>query len=152
MANTRFRYDESREEQILKQATFQGRYMLDTPGNGLSPHYIADPHIRAQKWGGNLHTNITNLESVLLGITQKLNRDCYVTRLPQSKPLQYETNIVLSTDESRVSLPAWTFRDVEQVHWSWLPQNPQQNVFIPFDNNVSSRIVERDKQYSKTRV
>ena len=37
MANTRFNYDPCRTVKKLQEATDIGRYMLNTPGNGLRP-------------------------------------------------------------------------------------------------------------------
>jgi hypothetical protein len=41
-------------------------------------------------------------------------------------------------------MPAWTARDLEQVDWYTLPLNPQENTCMPFQNNISTRIVEKD--------
>ena len=41
-------------------------------------------------------------------------------------------------------MPAWTARDLEQTNWSILPLNPQENVCFPFENNLSTRILEKD--------
>ena len=30
-------------------------YMLNKPGNGITPSYFDDPFIRLQQWGGNLN-------------------------------------------------------------------------------------------------
>ena len=48
------------------------------------------------------------------------------------------------TDESRVTNPAWWYRDLEQNHRYILPLNPQENTCIPFQNNLSTRILEKD--------
>ena len=68
MAFTRFKYDYCRTVKEQQQATDPGRWRLDVPGNGSSPCYIEDPHIRVQKWGANLRTNTIDLESDLLGV------------------------------------------------------------------------------------
>jgi hypothetical protein len=41
-------------------------------------------------------------------------------------------------------MPAWTARDLEQVDWYILPLNPQENTCMPFQNNLSTRILEKD--------
>ena len=48
------------------------------------------------------------------------------------------------TEQSRAIMPAWTARDLEQPHWSILPLNPQEHTCIPFHNNLSTRILEKD--------
>ena len=76
MAETRFNSDECRITKKLQQMTDQGRYMLNAPGNGDKPCYVADPQIILQKWGGNLRTNSVNLESELMGVNRPLGKDC----------------------------------------------------------------------------
>ena len=76
MAATRIYYDDCRTMKRLQQETDQGRWIMNVPGNGLTPSYIEDPHIRIQKWGANLRTNIVNLESDLRGVNRQISRDC----------------------------------------------------------------------------
>ena len=46
-------------------------------------------------------------------------------------------------------MPAWTARDLEQVDWYYLPLNPQENTCLPFQNNLSTRILEKDYYVEK---
>ena len=150
MAFTRYKYDDCRTRKELQESTGQGRYVLNTPGWGASPSYIEDPQIIIQKWGGNLRTNSTNLESELLGINRRyIGRDClgkdeYTKYIVPSKQIQYPTCNNLYTEQSRAIMPAWTARDLEQVDWYVLPLNPQENTCMPFINNLSTRILEKD--------
>jgi len=152
MAFTRFNYDECREKKLLQEATGLGRYMLNVPGNGATPPLSADPFNRAQKWGGNLRTNTTNLESDLLGLTRNLNRDClqfdYESNAAKSAPINYPVSQPI-TDQSRSTHPAWEYRDLEQQHYAILPLDPQENVCIPFQNNLSTRIIEKNEFVAK---
>ncbi len=149
MAFTRFKYDESRTKKSLQQATDPGRWIMNVPGNGSEPYFMEDPQIIIQKWGGNLRTNTINLESELRGVNRNLGRDClgkeeYQRFNVSSNPISYPTCKTLTTEQSRVTNPAWWYRDVEQVDWQYPPLNPQVNVCMPFLNNVSTRIVEKD--------
>ena len=149
MANTRFNYDPCRTKKSLQQATGPGRYMLNVPGNGDMPCFMADPHITIQKWGGNLRTNTINLESDLLGVNRRISRDClgkdvYQNYNVPNEAIEYPTCTGLYTEESRAIMPAWTARDLEQVDWYTLPLNPQENTCMPFQNNLSTRILEKD--------
>ena len=149
MANTRINYDECRTKKSLQQATDPGRWILNVPGNGDEPCYIEDPQIIIQKWGANLRTNTIALESELQGVTRHLNKDCLATNQYQrhhvpNEPISYPTCNQLYTEQSRAIMPAWTARDLEQVDWYTLPLNPQENTCIPFQNNLSTRILERD--------
>jgi len=149
MAFTRFHDDPCRINKQLQESTGVGRYMLNVPGNGDKPIYMEDPSIRMQKWGGNLMTNTINVESDLMGLSRNTNRDDvtqnnFEKHAVNSKSVQY-TSSNTTTDQSRATHPAWTFRDLEQVNWNILPLNPQENTCLTFQNNLNTRILERDR-------
>ena len=148
MSFTRFHDDPCRINKQLQESTGLGRYMLNVPGNGSKPIYMDDPYIRMQKWGGNLMTNTVNLESDLMGLSRNSNRDDvaaneYRLNAVKTKQVQYKSQNP-STDQSRATHPAWEYRDLEQTKYNILPLNPQENVCFPFQNNLSTRIVEKD--------
>jgi hypothetical protein len=148
MSFTRFHDDPCRIQKQLQESTDVGRHTLNVPGWGDKPCYMEDPYYRLQTWGANLMTNSINLESDLRGLTRNVNRDCikendYQGNAIQSNEMNYPT-CNPSTEQSRVTHPAWTTRDLEQVNWSILPLNPQENTCFPFQNNLNTRILERD--------
>jgi hypothetical protein len=148
MAFTRFHDDPCRIEKQLQEGTGLGRYMLNVPGNGLTPCFMEDPFIRMQKWGANLMTNTINLESDLRGLTRSINRDCldennYTSKAVKTNKVNYPSCLPV-IDQTRASNPAWTARDLEQVDWYTLPLNPQENTCMSFQNNLSTRILEKD--------
>jgi len=147
--NTRFNYDECRTIKRLQQSTDVGRWVLNVPGNGANPCYIEDPQIIIQKWGGNMRTNTIHLESQLLGVNRKIGRDClgkdnYLNYEVNSQSIQYPSCSNLFTEQSRAIMPAWTARDLEQVDWWTLPLDPQENTCFRFENNISTRLLEKD--------
>lgn len=149
MAFTRFKYDNCRTKKSLQQATDPGRWILNVPGNGDKPCYMEDPQIIPQKWGGNLRTNTINLESDLRGVNRHLSRDClgkdeYQKYNVSNQAIQYPTCNQLTTEQSRATNPAWWYRDLEQNNFEYPPLNPQVNVCIPFQNNLSTRVLEKD--------
>jgi hypothetical protein len=149
MAFTRFKYDECRTKKSLQQATDPGKWILNVPGNGDKPYYMEDPQIIPQKWGGNLRTNTINLESELRGVNRFLSKDClgkdeYQHFNVSNQAIQYPSSSQLTTEQSRATNPAWWYRDLEQVDWQYPPLNPQANVCLPFQNNLSTRILEKD--------
>jgi hypothetical protein len=149
MAFTRFKYDDCRTKKSLQQSTDPGRWILNVPGNGLNPCYMEDPQIIPQKWGANLRTNTINLESDLRGVNRHLSRDClgkdeYQKYNVANQAIQYPTCSQLTTEQSRATNPAWWYRDLEQTDWQYPPLNPQVNVCLPFQNNLSTRILEKD--------
>ena len=149
MAFTRFKYDYCRTVKEQQQASDPGRWILNVPGNGLYPCYIEDPQIRIQKWGANLRTNTIDLESDLLGVNRDIGRDClgkdnYKNYDVPNEKIQYPNCNNLYTEESRAIAPAWMVRDLEQVDWYYPPLNPQENTCFPFENNINTRIIEKD--------
>lgn len=150
MAFTRFHDDPARIQKQLQQSTDPGRWILNVPGNGETPSYMEDPHVRIQTWGGNLMTNSILLEGELRGVGRTLGRDCLGKdqyknfQVSNSTSIQYPSNNILSTEESRTIMPAWTARDLEQTNWAYLPLDPQENTCLPFHNNISTRILEKD--------
>ena len=146
MASTRFSYDECRTKKQLQQSTDPGRWILNVPGNGANPAYMEDPHIRIQKWGGNMMTNTVNLESELLGVNRKIGRDCLGedTYSVSSNAVSYPKCNTLSTEQSRAIAPAWTYRENQRENWQYPLFNPQENTCLPFTNNLSTRVLEKD--------
>jgi hypothetical protein len=149
MAFTRFHDDPCRQTKQLQQMTDVGRWILDVPGNGDKPMFMMDPQIIAQKWGGNLWTNSIDVQSNLLGIDKQLGRDCvdqsaYKRGIVYSAPIMYPTqDSFLTTEQSRAIMPAWTARDLTQNHGYILLDNPQNHTNMPFHNNTSTRIKEK---------
>lgn len=149
MAFTRFSYDSDRIKKQLQQSTDPGRFVLNVPGPGASVEFIEDPHIRLTKWAGNMHTNTVNLESDLRGLTRNLNRDHinknnYDTRSVVTTATQHPVCGKSHTAQSRATHPAWNYRDLEQVNWSILPMDPQEHVCMTFQNNLTTRTLEKD--------
>jgi len=145
---TRFHDDEFRIKKQLEETTFMGRYQLNRPGNGTQMPFFDDPHIRLQYWGANLTTNNTHLESDLLGLTRKSNRDLVDVNNHQSNAAQ-TTQITYSrvdpfVEESRASHPAWTYKDQDHTRWETPLINPQHGVDIPFEWNLQTRILEKE--------
>jgi hypothetical protein len=157
MAFTRFHDDPDRITKQLQQQTDQERWYLDVPGNsgGETPAFMLDPHIIPQKWGANLWTQSVDINSSMLGIDRRLNRDCisastYKKQTIHTSPIQYPIcDQFLTTEQSRAIMPAWTAKDLQQNHAHILPKNPQAHTELPFLNNVSTRLYEKD-QFKRT--
>lgn len=159
MSFTRFHYHEARTTKNLQQATGPARYIMNMPGvqEGKTPAFIDDPHWRMTHWGANLHTSHgtdghpIDIDSDLTGLTRNLTRDSirqnhYRTNRFQTRHVAKDApHIDGLTDETRASHPAWMYRDIEQTRWYPLHLDPQENVCIPFHNNVSSRVYEKDE-------
>jgi len=158
MAFTRFNYDECRTKKILQESTGPGRYMLNVPGPGDNVCFYNDPYIRMQRWGANLR-KVTNgapidIDSDLIGITRPLSKYCDKKQYPnsgvvKSKRVKYSTCNNTITEQSRATHPAWMYKDLEQNHRYILFLDPQENTCMPFQNNLSTRILEKDNFVAK---
>jgi hypothetical protein len=132
----------------LEQSTFAGRYALDTPGPGVQTPFMADPQLRIQRWGANLWTDSTNLESELRGLGTPLSHDYdrtyQQTNLANGSAIAFPTSEV-HVDESRASHPAFMYRDLEHSRWEAPIINPQANVEKPFRDQIDTRILAKDQ-------
>lgn len=133
---------------LIKEAeisTYAGRYYLNTPGQGMDVPYLEDPHFRLQNWSGVIGaSNTTNWESDLRGLTRPLMKgdtqnysDPRTSQLPIMAPIHSYNELL--TDESRSTLPAWTFRELEQNRWEKPFLNPIDKAFMPFNTEMNIR-------------
>jgi hypothetical protein len=157
MALTRYNYDECRTKKLLQESTGPGRYMLNKPGNVDSsgkPCFYNDPYIRMQQWGANLAENPIDIWSELDGRTRRKTKYCNKNEFPNvgkiEKPIMTKIfgekvkECDVYTQQSRASHPAWQYRHLEQTRWEYPLLNPQENVCKTFQNNIDTRLVERD--------
>ena len=122
--------------------------MLSVPGNGMNPDYMEDPHVRLEKWAGNLDNNAIDLESDLRGMTRNLNRD----EIPKNTHLTHQVDRIerqmsrlnsQTEDQSRVTNPTWWHREEQQYRPQILFYNPQDRIIPDFNSNISSRIEQK---------
>ena len=149
MSFTRFHDDPHRIRKQAQDSSFMGRYMLDTPGQGVDLPFMEDPQLRLQGWGANLRHNAIHLESDLLGLTRPLNRDLvdvnnYKTRSVSAPIERTYRNAAPFVEESRASHPAWMYKDLEQSRWEHPFLNPQNGIEKTFHDNIQTRILEKD--------
>ena len=125
MAFTRFSSDDARQQKKLEESTYTGIYHLNTPGNALS--FIEDPHIRLQKWGGNLRTNTCNLEGDLKGLNKKLSRHTTPNKKVPTKETYHKTS-TFNISESLSTHPSWHYRELPQHRMNILLDDPQRHI------------------------
>lgn len=149
MSSTRFHDDELRIKDQLRRLTASCQYSLATPGNGVSPDYIADPHIRLQKWAGYKYQDTMDIATSLRN-GYSTQSECKAERLSWMKqfPVRSATNQTV-TDESRTQLPAWNIRGSGGHVGHILLENPQTHVDTPFPANVDTRLEARDQYIAK---
>lgn len=155
MSFTRIHDDPERITQYLEQDYNINRYMLNVPGNGTKPYFIDDPYIRLQKFGGNISQNVVNVNSGLEGVARQLDSNCPNKPNPnniliQDNFQQMNFPVISSTitHQPRATMPAWELRGLERTDWNYLFTNPQNHAEVLFENNLSSRILEKDSYNS----
>jgi len=149
MAFTRFHDDPARIQKSVEESTFIGRYQLNAPGPGSKNPFWEDPNVRLQKWGANLHKNTVDLESDFRGLTRPLNHDLllqndYIKNAVNAPIVYNYGHINPFTEESRATHPAWMYRENEIERWEepWI--NPQYGIEKPFQENIQTRLLEKD--------
>tara|TARA_B100000902_G_scaffold142769_1_gene140346 strand:+ start:164 stop:664 length:501 start_codon:yes stop_codon:yes gene_type:complete len=161
MAFTRFNYDKDRYERILHESTGAGRYHLNVPGPAHTHKVFDDPQIRLQKFAGNNRTVVMghpiDIDNDLTGRTRKLSKYCANKKFPykgvqNSIPTFYKKESRPITDQSRVTHPSHLYRDLEQNHKHPLHFDPQQHTCLKFQNNLNTRLLERDSHVPKIPV
>lgn len=144
MSFTRFHYDKARTQKQLQELTGPGRWTLNTPGQGVSPLYYEDPHMRLEKWGGNVYSNPVDVSSYLQGRHKILSRDSISSTKKQLLPSDRNSYPIMKsyTSETRVSHPVSMYRDKEQTRWEYPLLDPQEPVMYE-PNSESSRISQK---------
>ncbi len=158
MSFTRFNYDEARTRQRLKQATGSARYHLNVPGPGKNSCYMEDPQVRIQGFGANNMAvaggHPIDIDSDLSGRGRQLKKACNETTYPFKKNfttsnINYGNCKSLGTDQTRTTHPARNYRALEQSLMQPLYLNPQENTCFHFQNNLNTRLLERDNYVPK---
>jgi len=159
MSFTRYNYDSLRTQKKLQQSTGTCRYMLNVPGPFTEHCYMQDPQIRIQKFGANLMKvkdgHPIDIDSDLKGVGKKLkgggllNTSSYKYNSPQTRSLHFDTCTAPVTDQTRVTHPAKNYKSLEQTRRDYPLFNPQENTCFHFQNNLNTRLLERDSYVPK---
>lgn len=157
MSFERLNYDACSYEQKLKESIGPGMYQLGSPANdctACSQDVPSDPYMRWQSWGPGFCSpgSTVDTSSELLGITRKASKCSSEQYLPgQAAPPgqcvargRTGPECAVQTEPTRVSNPPCTLKGTGNNRWEWLCWNPQDRAIIPFEWNVSNRIVVKD--------
>tara|TARA_Y100000385_G_scaffold72802_1_gene73431 strand:- start:398 stop:862 length:465 start_codon:yes stop_codon:yes gene_type:complete len=118
----------------LEVLAHNNNYTFSKPGNGTSLAYMKSPNIRLQQWGGNIRTNMTEIEHDLRGQTRKLNRDNidandYKKNEASSQPLVFENTSIkhsnTRTEENRCDVLDSCLKNSMK---NFLYEDPQKNI------------------------
>ena len=149
MASTRISNDKIRINKRLQQSTDVGRYTINVPGNGLDVPFIDDTHVRMQHWGANRVNDIIGVENSLKNIDRRLYREAqvcsanYYTK-PNMDRMNYSEKSFNIMD-SFIEQPRWNLREKINDRALDFPNEANNaHVFIPFNNNLGTRMYEKD--------
>jgi len=155
MSSTRIRNDPIRIYKENEIFTNEGRYQINTPKWNNTTEFFEDPQIRIQNWEGNKYFNRIDLENDILSYNKPLSRDypdkdIYSNYTPSNVKSPYYVNYSKTiTDDSRAVLPPFIFRDMEINRFEEPFINPQNNIEIPFQTNIQTKLIEKDRMYEK---
>jgi hypothetical protein len=112
MSNTRIGNDRGRIQYNLQVSTGPVRHTIDTPGVS-DPMYIADPFIRAQRFGGNLYTDAIDASTSLRNGLPARPTEFSIAewmRTPVPAPIHFPEDDRVFTENSRATEPAFALR------------------------------------------
>jgi hypothetical protein len=158
MSSVSLQHDPCSYEEKLKRSIGPGMYMLGRPANDCAPcgkDIPVDPHLRWQSWGPGFCEpgSVVDVGSELLGLPY-LNTKCaekqyvpgkYVPKEACAAPGKYPVRACSApTESTRLSNPPCTLRSTGWNRWEWLCYDPQDKAVVPFDYEVSGRILIKD--------
>ena len=142
-------FDEpARVKKRIQESRDAAQYYTSVPGPGTHLPFFQDPHVRLQKWSANLSMDTVNLESDLMGLTQRGGNgdvDEYFKHRVPNQSVKYPVKKPF-TEDTRTVAPAWMYRetDVSDRSWSFPLLNPLNTIEPRFLHNVETRILAKD--------
>lgn len=148
MSFNRLGYDDGSYRYNLKQSISPGLYQIDMPRNDCDGCFF--PDVNMDRYGGATYKNLVDVDSELMGITRKAS-DC-----PANKYVPTDSDTLFGKKEfvkecrwlipehTLISMPKCTLHEIGVNRFEYLCHSVQSNALIPFDWNISNRIVTKD--------
>jgi hypothetical protein len=152
MNHTRLTYDDCAYQHDIKESVGPGQYMLKTPRVDCDgPCFVPPPEVPLGSSGGaTCDKELIDVDSELIGITRKASMCPTAKYMPTNKPFCNakipKECFGLTPEATRISNGPCTLRGIPNGfnRWEWLCTNPQAKAFVPFDYNISNRLVVKD--------
>jgi hypothetical protein len=148
----RRKYDGCKTGDDLRVTTGPGRYQLNVPVGYCDASFAPEPTVRQQKWGASLNAQYTktDVESDLLNLNRPTTKATCNQYNPQSNRMNSASTETVKESSfpqthTRLVDPPCTGRASGWNRWEWLCDNPQDNVMVPFDNMVTTRLQQKDQ-------
>lgn len=150
----RLSYDDNTYLYNQKQSMGTGEYMLNTPLIDCQKCLSVDPSVASQYSGGSTCANrsLIDVSSELLNLSRKKSNCPAAQYLPsangnafceQQLP-QMDNCKQMIAEDTRISNPPCTLRGTGVNRWEWLCHDPQAKAVVPFEYNVSYRLIAKD--------
>jgi hypothetical protein len=151
---TRYKHDVGKMVENNEISTGPGRYRLGVPNAYGDATFAPNPTVRMQKWGAShdMTSTKTDVESDLRNLARPSTRTVCGQYKPEEGAAVAARLTAMPESEfpqthARLVDPPCTLRGSGVNRWEWLCQNPQENVFVPFEWNVDSRHAAKDSYY-----
>ena len=161
MSFNKLNYDTCSYKQELSESIGPGEYQLTTPFISCVDCYSDDPQLRLQRAGASVAKNMTmvDVNSELLNINRKLSNCSENEFIPKFdkngkidntvEQVDFKNCSIPKVENTRLSNPACNLRGTGWNRWEWLCNDPQEKVLLPFESNVSNRLVMKDNHRPK---
>lgn len=149
MSQSRINQDTEVYRHHIDQSVGPGYYHLEVPPVACDDCYPQAPQVRLQLSGDSrVHRDqLMDVSSDLLGITRKLSKDpntMYKPTDPKPTLLHFKDCSGVPPEDTRLSNPPCTLRGTGINRWEWLCQDPQEHLEMPFEHNISNRLLAKD--------
>lgn len=169
MSFNRPTYDTCSYKQTLAESVGPGDYQINRPVVSCMPCLPNDPYLRLQRQGVSVSQNtpLIDVDSELIGIGRNYSRCPEKKYIPQcnanagcgangigsnvkNSAIKMDYNLVhfgdcfTATEDTRLSNPPCTLREIGFNRWEWLPSNPQERVEVPFDWHIDTAQMSKD--------
>jgi hypothetical protein len=156
MSFNRLNYDTCSYKQEISESVAPGEYQLGTPNISCTDCFAVDPQLIMQRVGASVAKDLPmiDIDSELLNINRKLTNCSQKEFIPKFddkgninndiEQIHFNNCNIPTKENTRLSNPACNLRGTGWNRFEWLCNNPQERVLIPFDHNVSNRIVVKD--------
>ncbi len=159
MSFSRLNHDSCTYKQNLKQSVGVGNYYTGQPRQDCQACFPEDTHskIGSHNIGPIQHgisgatcEPLIDVSNELLGLSRPAtNCPSEKYQKPEDKQKTCRLHLppsckTMRSEDTRLSNPPCTLRGTGWNRWEWLCQNPQEKVNIPFDYNISNRLVVKD--------
>lgn len=153
-ACTRSRYDICKMVENNAITTGPSRYALGVPNAYGNAVFVPNPTIRMQRWGAShdMSSTKTDVESDLMNIGRPNCRvPCgqYQAGQDSRRTLTAMPEAEFPQVDSRLVDPPCTLRGTGWNRWSWLCEDPQAAVMMPFEHQVDSRQSAQDAYFAR---